>query len=313
MRTRGWITGIGGLLVGYLLTGVHQVLPGERAIVRRFGRVLAEKPEPGVWIGLPWGIDRVDRVGVNLVRRIEVGYFPEAEGSTTPGQFLTGDHNLVNVRVAVDYAVAPGDGSLVEYALYRERVDRLVGRTAEAVLAEWIAGRGIDDILIRGKAELPAALLGETRERLRNDGCGVELENASVVHLLPPEEVKPAFDDVTRAQADISAREERARQLAARRLGDARMQGYAKVQQANAEARDLALQARAEADVFEKRLEQYRRLRRDNPDILTALWWEQMTRLLSSMKEDGRVDLLDNHLGGDGLDITVLPPLPKKK
>ena len=50
------------LLVGYLLTGVTQVRPGERAVVRRFGRVLEQKPEPGLWIGLPWGMDRVDRV-----------------------------------------------------------------------------------------------------------------------------------------------------------------------------------------------------------------------------------------------------------
>src|SRR5207302_4814993 len=71
-----------------LLTGVTEVRPGERAVVRRFGRVLDEKPKPGLWIGLPWGIDRVDRVPVDLARRLLVGYQPDGQDNvqTPPGQ-----------------------------------------------------------------------------------------------------------------------------------------------------------------------------------------------------------------------------------
>lgn len=281
--------------------------------MRRFGRVLEEKPAPGLWIGLPWGMDRVERIGVSLVRRIEVGDPADVGDPATAKQFLTGDHNLVNVRLAVDYAVAPREEDVVDYALYRDRTDGVVARVAETVLAEWVAGRGIDDILIRGKAEIPQALVPELNERLRSYDIGVEVQNAAVVHLLPPDEVKPAFDDVTRAQADVAAREEQARQTAARRLGDAQSQRYAKEQQATAEGAALVLQARAQATVFEKRLAEYQRLRRDNPNILTAIWWDHLSRLFSGMKETGRLDLLDNHLGGDGLDITVLPPMPEKK
>src|SRR4051794_28957600 len=94
---------MGLVLTGYLLTGLTFIRPGERAVVRRFGRVLDKKPAPGLWIGLPWGIDRVDRVPVSLVRRIEIGYQPDTADDLTapPGQLLTGDHNLVNVRVVL--------------------------------------------------------------------------------------------------------------------------------------------------------------------------------------------------------------------
>src|SRR5947209_4924705 len=87
--------------VAYALTGVTQVRPGEVAVVRRFGRVLPDKPEPGLWVGLPWGVDRVDRVPVDRVQSVVVGYQPEDAGrSELPtGQLLTGDHNLVNVQV----------------------------------------------------------------------------------------------------------------------------------------------------------------------------------------------------------------------
>src|SRR6476469_9592179 len=92
----------------YLLTGVVQVRRGERAVVRRFGRVLEHSPEPGLWVGLPWGMDRVDRVEVDTVRSVEVGYDEAGGEAALPaGQVLTGDNNLVNVRVTLFYKVRP--------------------------------------------------------------------------------------------------------------------------------------------------------------------------------------------------------------
>src|SRR5271155_3561581 len=86
-------------LAAYALTAVTQVRPGERAVVRRFGRVLPDKPQPGLFIGLPWGMDRVDRIPVDRVQSVVVGYQDEESSSTAEmpaGQLLTGDHNLVN-------------------------------------------------------------------------------------------------------------------------------------------------------------------------------------------------------------------------
>src|SRR6476619_8535347 len=77
-------------LLAYLLTGVAQVRPEERAVVRRFGKVVA-RPGPGLWVGLPWGIDRVDRVPVRSVRQLAVGYDPETAPDSPgppPGQLL---------------------------------------------------------------------------------------------------------------------------------------------------------------------------------------------------------------------------------
>src|SRR5207237_5846009 len=96
------------LLVAWLLTGVTEVRPGERAVVRRFGRALDVQPRAGLWIGFPWGIDRVDRVPIEKVRRVAVSYSPlEGIDDTPPGQLLTGDRNLVNVRVVVNWAIDP--------------------------------------------------------------------------------------------------------------------------------------------------------------------------------------------------------------
>jgi membrane protease subunit HflK len=299
-------------LIGYLLTGVTQVWPGERALVRRFGRVV-DKPGPGLRVGLPWGIERVDRVPVDLVRRVAIGYQPDADETdqtTPPGQLLTGDHNLVNVQVVFDYSVR--DDQLEDYVVQAERADGVIARAGEAVLAEWVSGRKVDEVLIRGKAELPPLLVERTQARIEPYRLGVVLQRASVSHLFPPAEVKPAFDDVTRAQSAMRSQEYEAREEAAKRLRQAQADKHRIEKMTAAYANEQIVSARAEADTFARRVKQYQQLRRDNPHFLAGIWWDQIGKLFTQMRETGKLDLLDNHLGGDGLDITVSPQLPKK-
>jgi membrane protease subunit HflK len=300
-------------LAGYLLTGVTQVRPGERGVVRRFGRVI-DITGPGLRIGLPYGMERVDRVPVDLVRRVRVGYEPEVDLEDQPapvGQLLTGDHNLVNVQVVVDYTV--NDSQVEDYVVQADRADGLLARAAESIISEWVAGRRVDDVLIRGKLELPLWLAHRLQDRIEPYGLGVQIEGASVGYLLPPEEVKPAFDEVTRAQTAVRTREHEARQEAARRLREAEAEKHRIERMSAAYVDEQLVMARSEAVAFELRLRQYKELVKLNPHFLAGIWWDEIGKLFRQMKENGRLDLLDNHLGGEGLDITVIPPLPKKK
>jgi membrane protease subunit HflK len=302
------------LVAAYLLTGVVQVRPGERAVIRRLGRVLEEKPGPGLWIGLPWGIDRVDRVEIDRVRRVEVGYQPGAdEGSPTtpPGQLLTGDHNLVNIQVVVDYVVV-GD-EVENYVVHREQVDDWISRTTEAVLAEWVGGQTVDRVLSAGKTLLPPLVIAGVQERLRPYQPGVQVRGANVAYLLAPDEVKHAFDAVNRAEIEIGTNITRAREEAARRERETQAQKFRMEQQAAAYASEQRRLAEADAAAFEKRLAVYHRLRAENRHYLNAIWWDEMSRLFTQLNRNGRIDLLDRHLGSDGLDITIMPPLPNKK
>src|SRR5262249_1499441 len=129
------------LVVGAaLVTSVTQIEPGERAGVRRFGRILHDKPGPGLHVFLPFGMDRVDRVKINQVREVTVG-FPLAENeedrTTPPGQLLTGDHNLINVQVKLYYSVREDPAEEIEkFIVNAERIDDLVARAAQNALAD---------------------------------------------------------------------------------------------------------------------------------------------------------------------------------
>lgn len=299
-------------LTGYLLTGVTQVRPGERAVVRRFGRVV-DKPGPGLRLGLPYGMERVDRVPVDLVRRVAIGYEPDADETdqtTPPGQLLTGDHNLVNVQAVLDYSV--DNDHLEDYIVEAERADSVIARAGEAVLAEWVGGRKVDEVLIRGKVELPALLVERTQARIERYRLGLVIQRASVSHLFPPAEVKVGFDDVTRAQSAMRSQEYKAREEAAKIRRDVQAEKHRIEKMTAAYVNEQIVLARAEAETFQRRLGEYQWLRRDNPHFLAGIWWDRLGKLFTQMREAGRLDLLDDHLGADGLDITVSPPLPKK-
>jgi membrane protease subunit HflK len=298
-------------LAAYLLTGVAQIRPEERAVVRRFGKVVAH-PGPGLWIGFPYGIDRLDRVPTATVRRVPVGYRPEASEDDPAGQFLTGDQNLVNVQVAVDYAVGDEPRDLEDYVVQKDRIDGIIARETEAALGEWISGRPVDDVLLTGNAALPAWLVRRVQDRIQEQRLGVRVQQASVAYLAPPDEVRAAFEEVNTAQAAARTQEQRAQQEAARIRRDAEATAYQTEQQAAAYAATKKAIAKAEADAFLKRLEQYRKLKINNPDVLVAIWWDEMGRVWQGFRNRGRVELLDAYLGPDGLDLTTVVP-PRKR
>jgi membrane protease subunit HflK len=302
------------VLVYTAATALTQVEPGERAVVRRFGRVMAERPGPGLYRGLPWGMERVDRVPVGKVRRVSVGFSGKEDEDPAvgpSGQLLTGDHNLVNVQAEVAYSVI--EDQVDRFALQADRVEPLLARLAEAALAEWIAGRTVDEVLVRGKLELPAYVRNVVQERLRPYELGVEVEQASILRLYPPDEVKAAFDEVAKAQTKIRTQVNQAEQEAERKLNETRAEVFQKERLAEAYAREQKLQAQAEAAVFLKQLGQYRTLAEKDPAYLNTLWLDEMTRLYARMKEAGRIDVLDHYLSKEGLTVTQFPLLPKKK
>jgi modulator of FtsH protease HflK len=297
--------------LGYLATGLYQIRPEERAVVRRFGEVVA-RPGPGLWVGLPYGIDRVDRVQSAKVVRLTVGYRPEASDDSPVGQFLTGDQNLLNLQVALDYSVGDGATDLVDFVTARDRVEGVLSREAEAAMAEWIGGRGVDDVLLTGNSLLPMWIVRRTQERIAPQRIGVRIQQVSVAILSPPDEVKFAFEEVNRAQSMARAQENKARQEANQRTQEAEASVFQIRQQARSYVESKLSLAKSDAENFLKRHEQYVRLRGDNPAIRNAIWWDEMGRVWLNLKARGRVDLLDHHLGGDGLDITTLMP-PKRK
>ena len=174
------------VVAAYGLSGVVQVRPGERGVVRRFGQLLPNRLEPGLSIQLPWGMDRVDRVAVDRVQSVAVGYQEDdLSGEAMPaGQLLTGDHNFVNVQAILTYSVQPGEEA--EYVVQADRVDAPTDASVESVMAQWVAGRTVDDVLLNGKNEMRPVLKEQTRQWIEPYRLGVQILDVRVALIAPP-------------------------------------------------------------------------------------------------------------------------------
>ena len=311
------------LLVGIIFfvwtaaTSLTQVQPNQRAVVRRFGRILDDKPQPGLHVGWPWGIDRVELVDIG-VRSVSIGYTGkeerDADDEAIPaGQMLTGDHNLVNVQVAIDYRVGGAPRDLDNYILQRSQINSFVARAAESLLAEWLAGRKVDDVLLKGKVELPQYLRTELPKRLEAYEIGIDVERATISRLDPPDQVKKDFERLGQAETTKKTRINQADQEANRKRDEAKSEVYRIEKLAQAYQNEERTRAKADAESFERRLAQYREFTAKNPDYLNAMWLDEMTRLYTRMREGGRIELLDHFLTSEGLTITQFPLSPRKK
>jgi Cu+-exporting ATPase len=221
-RWKAVALGLGVLAVlAYALSGLTQIEAGEVAVVRRFGRPLEEDLGPGLYWRWPWPVEEVTRLRPDDVRTIEIGFRSVAGTGALPAAMAwSSPHGGDGLRRFPDEAVMiTGDGNLVElqatlrYRVSRPRVylfevgepEAILRSAAEAVLREAVAGRAFHDLLTASRGPFARDVLARLNERCQAhgpDGLGVYLDGLALHDLHPPQDVVPAYHDVTRAMED---------------------------------------------------------------------------------------------------------------
>jgi membrane protease subunit HflK len=266
-------------LAAWAATGVAVIPQDEVGIVRRFGRPLDPPWPPGLHVGLPRPLDRLDRLKPGQTRSLAVGApgpvaAPLSRSPDPPGDdALTGDLNLVTVQVLVQYRVADP----VAFLFAARGTDAALAAATRAALTEAMAARGVDDVLTTGRAVLADRLAREVQAQADRLGLGISVRGVRLGRVAPPDAVAPAFADAARARSDrrqlVTAAEEyadRARADAAGRVREVADGAAARHDRAVAKARGEAdrfaqVRAAASADPEGTR-------RRLYLDTLAALW-----------------------------------------
>ena len=296
----------------YLLTGFTQIRPGEKGVIRRFGKPLPQLADPGLFIGLPYGMDRVDRIAVDKVNNIAVGFFEDDGGKPLPpGQMLTGDNNLVNVQVTVYYKVEPS--MEVDFAINAPIIPEFLKRYVESETAMWIASKTVDEALLAGKISMGPAILNKTAQRIQGCNLGVQLLDVRVSLVAPPDEVKPSFDAVARAQTSVTTMLNKAEQDTESKLRQSESDKFRLEQETLAITNTMILQASKDAERFLARLQQYIEGRKTNPDYLLQIWQDERSKIFAKLRDQGNLGLLDQYLGAGGLEINLMPLGQKTK
>jgi membrane protease subunit HflK len=192
------IVGLVGLI--WLGTGFYIVDQGSLGVVQRFGKVADETTEPGPRWHLPYPIESVQVVNMEQVRRLEVGYRSNAEGSggktrlPKESLMLTEDENIIDLQFAVQYNL----NNAKDYLFNNRSTDDAVMSAAETAIREVVGKNKLDDLLQKG--------LADTSERMQtildSYKTGVKIISVSLQSAQPPEQVQEAFEDVNRANQD---------------------------------------------------------------------------------------------------------------
>jgi membrane protease subunit HflK len=191
-----------GVVLAWLLSGVYLVPADQQAVVTRFGRVIEPRALPGIHYALPWPVSSVAKLKVRQMQRLVVGgAAPDAVlGRTEPreSQFLTGDQNIIHLRVVAQYSV----GVPSQYLFRAADAAGAVGALVESELARRVARRDVDAVLTTEKAAIQEEVRGAAQRLINEYGLGVLLAGVTIESAQPPPEAADAFRDVAGARAD---------------------------------------------------------------------------------------------------------------
>jgi len=284
---------VGSLAAGilYLLSGVYVVQSNEQGVVRRFGRLVDDQVMPGIHYHLPWPVERVDRpktlqvkvmsIGFKMVDKVKgIGPLPEET------QMLTGDENIIDVQMIVQYRVTdPG-----AYLFSAEEPQWLVRKAAESCLTSIIGSMDVDQVLTTDKLIIEDRLREQTQKILDGYNCGLQISGAYFQDIGPSEEVAYAFRDVTSAREDRNRLINEAHGYHNEKLPQVRGQAEQMIRQAEAHQTERVNRARGEADRFLSLLGEFEKSRTVTE---TRLYVETMEEILPRMRKyvldgDGR-------------------------
>jgi membrane protease subunit HflK len=218
------------LLVWLAFDSVALIKAGESGVVLRFGEVSRLMP-PGFNFKLPRPIETLYKVNVGGVR-------------TTNAQvrMLTRDENIVLIDFNVQYLVTDP-----QKVLFNVRdPDATLGQAAESAVRSVVGGSNMDTILSGQRAELIANAKQQLQVTLDQYNTGLTVNALNFQNVRPPQEVKDAFDDASRALQDKQRLEEEAKAYASKVVPEAR--GDAAIARAEAEGYKSERVARAEGD-----------------------------------------------------------------
>jgi HflK protein len=267
--------------------------PGERGVVQRFGRVVADGLEPGLHLHLPAPLGRGFTVDTGGVRQLAIGFqgSPARERASVGEEafFLTADENLIDLRSVVHWRVSEP----ARFALGLADAESLLRGMARKVLVAIATGRSIDSLYADGRLAVENAYREALRREVAAQGLGFEVLDVRLLDVHAPASVHDAFRDVASALEDRETEIHDAGGYAAERRAEAEGEAAAITESARADANRVARVAEGTAAPFTALAAVH-----DEAPALTErrLWLETLERALPAPR---KLVLAPGAAGGD--------------
>ena len=269
----------------------------QQAVVTTFGQV-TDVTDAGVHFKLPFGIQEVYHVDVNVYQKIELGYTTEEDGyatKTSESTMITGDYNIVNVDFFVEYKISDP----VKYLFASSDAELILRNLIQSQVRNVVGSSQVDAVLTDGKENIQRQVKDLVTQILAEYDIGLTLVDVRIQDAEPPtKEVVEAFKAVETAkqQAEAVINEAKAYQNA--QLPQAEATADQLIQNAEYLKQKRINEAKEQVAMFTAMYEQYS----INPEITRSrMYYEAISQILPDVK------LFVNTSGGE--DVQMLLPL----
>ena len=282
-----------------VLTSFYTVDDKQQAVVTTFGKV-TDITDPGLHFKLPFGIQQVEKVDVNVYQKIELGYTTDDHGnatSTSESTMITGDYNIVNVDFFVEYKISDP----VQYLYSSTDPELILKNLIQSQVRNVVGSSTVDSVLTDGKESIQMQVKALVTEILAEYDIGLTLVDVRIQDAEPPTvDVVEAFKAVETAkqQAQAVVNDSIAYENAQLPAADAQVDkllkdaGYQKAARINEAIEQVAM--------FSAMYEEYAQ----NPEITKSrMYYEAISKILPGVKV-----YIDTG-SGDGSDVQMLLPL----
>lgn len=183
----------------------YTIKPGEVGVILRFGQY-TRTSQPGLHFKIPY-IENLAKVDVESVRKEEFGFRTRNPGVNTSfdrkgfdmeSLMLTGDKDVIEVAWIVQYKVSDPFNYLFKVRDVAQAV-----RDASETVNRRIVGNMDFDYVLGNREVLAASAKRELQDQMDRLQCGISIVTLQLLDINPPEQVKPAFNEVNEADQDM--------------------------------------------------------------------------------------------------------------
>ena len=288
------------LIIG-VVTCFYTVDDKQQAVITTFGKVTGIT-DPGLHFKLPFGIQRVHKVDVNVYQKIELGYITDETtgmtiSNTSESTMITGDYNIVNVDFFVEYKITDP----VQYLYSSNDPEMILRNLIQSQVRNVVGSSTVDSVLTDGKENIQMQVKELVAEILEEYDIGLTLVDVRIQDSEPPTvDVIEAFKAVETAKQQAEAVVNQAVAYQNAQLPNAQAQADKLIQNAEYLKAKRINEAIEQVAMFSAMYEEYEQ----NPDItLSRMYYEAISEILPGVK------LYINTSSGDGSDVQMLLPL----
>ena len=252
----------------------------QQAVVTTFGKV-TDITSAGVHFKAPFGIQKVEKVDVNVYQKIELGYTSMGDSyqvNADESTMITGDYNLVNVDFFVEYRIsnperylyASNDAELILRNLIQSQVRNVVGSST------------VDAVLTDGKESIQMQVKSLVTEILMEYDIGLTLVDVRIQDAEPPtQEVIEAFKAVETAKQNAEAVVNQAKAYENAQIPAAQAQADKLIQNAEYLKQKRINEAKEQVAMFTAMYQEYAL----NPEITRSrMYYEAISEILPGVK-----------------------------